>query len=236
MKYCPKCHMELPDEAHFCPGCTYVYPKQEIQVPKMKAICRKRRIAVLLCTLIIGVGTFGTWTFFRKEPSVPQNDREGNEVPSVEELQKTVDENFRTGEDIPYNPSIIYELRNALSDYESARAIFDREPQETYEDSEYNCYLFGCALLYVQDEEVKQVYVDYSDAEDTEKMQYGIYGFNGFSTREEVYEIMGEPDNYGDPQWLYRFDGVYEMPILSITFDESDNVKELYFYHALDIS
>lgn len=235
MKYCPECHMELPDAAHFCPRCTYEYPKQEILIPETKAICRKRRVAVLLFIMITAFGVVMLWRFFREDLSVPKKDVAENESPTLEEFQKVIDENFRTGEDIPYNPSIVYELRNALSDYESVRTIFDMEPQDTYEDSYYTYYQFGSAVLYTKDDEVKQVYVNYSNADYTEKTQYGIYGFNGFSTRQEVYEIMGEPDNYGEPQWIYRFDGVYEMPILCITFDENDKVKELCLYHAMDI-
>lgn len=230
MKYCPECHQELPDEAHFCPRCTYEYPKQDVQMPENKAIFRKGRVAVLLCVLITGIGGILFWTVSREKLAA-----EEKKETELEEYQKFVDENFRTGNDIPYNPAILYELRDALGDYESVKAIFDMEPQDTYEDSEYKYYQYGSAILYVENDEVKQVYIDYSYAKDEEKAQYGIYGFNGFSTRDEVYKIMGDPDNYGRPEWIYYFDGLYEMPILYITFDENDNVKQLSLYHAMEL-
>ena len=56
MKICPNCHLELPDEAHFCPRCMFQYPKQEIHIKEKKnrALLWLILVGILLVGLITG--------------------------------------------------------------------------------------------------------------------------------------------------------------------------------------
>ena len=68
------------------------------------------------------------------------------------------------------------------------------------------------------------------DAEEDKIEQYGIHGLNGRTSREDVMESLGNPDQEFSDDWSYRFEGERGIPTLRVLFDESGTVTALQYY------
>ena len=225
MKNCPKCNLELPNEAHFCPRCMYEYPKMARQRKRIKLIKNKKRVRIIaLLVVLLLLKDF--WPLLRL--LIPKND----EKKTTQQNQPGIELTFRTNEMSGENPAIIHDFEDVLfTDLASVSQILGDEIEEAYPDGEYMVHEFESIEVEVsQDERVKSIYIDYLDAKDEIIEQYGIHGINGKTSREEVRGRIGSPDQNFEEEWSYRFDGERGMPTLRVFFDENDMVIALQYY------
>lgn len=156
MKECPNCSMELPDEAHYCPRCMFQYEKQEIQVKDRY----KKRIPVLLIGSVFVLGVFICMTFVRGRIQDNRNSNYEEEL----DIQKTINENFRTGENIIYASEVENDLRDMLgSKLTDMKATLGEETDEMYIENGMDIYTFGMITVAVNQEAVVQdILIDYT--------------------------------------------------------------------------
>lgn len=225
MKTCPKCNLELPSEAHFCPRCMYEYPRIERQSKSGKLLKKKKRtFVIILLVSVIFVIKF--WPLIRV--LIPKDNGKNTSVQNQQAIELT----FRTNEMSGENPAIIHDFEDVLfTDLDSVSQILGEETEESYPDAEYMVHEFESVEIEVsQDERVKSIYIDYLNARDEIIEQYGIHGINGKTSREEVRGRIGAPDQNFEEEWSYRFDGERGMPTLIVFFDENDMVIALQYY------
>ncbi len=225
MKTCPKCNLELPSEAHFCPRCMYEYPRAERKSTSGKSLKKKKRtFVIILLVSVIFVIKF--WPLIRL--LIPKDNGKNTSVQSQQGIELT----FRTNEMSGENPAIIHDFEDVLfTDLDSVSQILGEEIEESYPDAEYMVHEFESVEIEVsQDERVKSIYIDYLNARDEIIEQYGIHGINGKTSREEVRGRIGAPDQNFEEEWSYRFDGERGMPTLRVFFDENDMVTALQYY------
>ena len=221
MKKCPNCSMELPDEAHFCPRCMFQYEKQEIQI---KDSYKKRRLLrVLISVLIIAV--FIMISLVRNSI---QNIEKSDDL-DESEIQKIIDENFRTDENISYDSEIEHDLRDMLGrGFDDVKSIFGEETQEIYYEQGMTVHTFGMLTVAVnQGGAIQDVLIDYTEGEN--KKEYGIYGIDGTSDVEAVKVILGTPGQEYENELIYRFDREFNPGVI-VTFSEDGIVEQLEYY------
>ena len=219
MKLCPNCHLELPDEAHFCPRCMYQYQKAEIQVKHKKS--RSARWIILVGILGVGllVGILALRIYL-------QNHRYKKEV----DYQSIREQYFDTGEKAEYNSAIENDLRDMLgSEFTEVSSVFGEETEEMYQKDSMDIHTFGNVTIAVnQDAVVQEIIIDYTATED--KTGYGIYGIGGESDMDNVKEVLGTPDQDYGTEFCYRFDRELS-PGFNIYFSDSGVVEELEYYY-----
>lgn len=225
MKKCPKCNLELPSEAHFCPKCMYEYPRADRRRKRRNPLKRKKRVFIIV--FLVSVAFLHILSPLLR-PLIPKD----NGKKTGEQNQQSIEMTFRTNEMSIDNPAIIHDFEDVLlTDLESVSQILGEEIMEAYPDEEYMVHEFESVEIEVsQDERVKSIYVDYLNATDEIIEQYGIHGINGKTSREEVRGRIGTPDQNFEEEWSYRFDGERGMPTLRVFFDENDMVTALQYY------
>lgn len=225
MKKCPKCNLELPSEAHFCPRCMYEYPRVERQSKRGKSVKKKKHIiAISVLVSLVFLGTFLRVIRLGNSENKDNQMDKGN--------QQQVVQIFRTNEMTPDNPAIIHDFEDVLfADLASISQILGEEIKESYPDEEYMVHEFESVEIEVsQDERVKSIYIDYLNAKDEIVEQYGIHGINGMTSRDGVKGRLGTPDQSFEEEWCYRFDGERGTPSLRVFFDENGIVTALQYY------
>lgn len=225
MKTCPKCNLELPNEAHFCPRCMYEYPRTESKSKSGKSLKKKKRTFVIIL-LVSMIFIIRFWPLIRL--LIPKDNGKNTSAQNQQGIELT----FRTNEMTGENPAIIHDFEDILfTDLDSVSQILGEEIEEAYPDAEYMVHEFeNVEIEASQDERVKSIYVDYLNATDEIIEQYGIHGINGKTSREEVRGRIGAPDQNFEEEWSYRFDGERGMPTLRVFFDENDMVIALQYY------
>lgn len=221
MKICPNCNMELPDEAHFCPRCMFQYEKQEIQI---KDSYKKHRLLwVFISVLVIAVLIMISLVRNSIENIGNSDDLDESEI------QKIIDENFRTDENIIYDSEIEHDLRDMLgSRFDDVKSIFGEETQEIYYEQGMTVYTFGMLTVAVnQGGVIQDVLIDYTEGEN--KKEYGIYGIDGESGVDAVKTTLGTPNQEYEKELCYRFEREFN-PGLIITFSEDGIVEQLEYY------
>lgn len=215
--------MELPDEAHYCPRCMFQYEKQEIQVKDRY----KKRIPVLLIGSVFVLGVFICMTFVRGRIQDNRNSNYEEEL----DIQKTINENFRTGENIIYASEVENDLRDMLgSKLTDMKATLGEETDEMYIENGMDIYTFGMITVAVNQEAVVQdILIDYTVGKN--KKEYGIYGIDGTSDVSSIKAILGIPDQEYEKELCYRFDRELS-PGLNITFSDDGMVKQLEYYYV----
>ena len=119
MKICLNCHLELPDEAHFCPRCMFQYPKQEIHI-------KEKKNGALLWLILVGILLVGLITGFLLVRNYIRQNSGKKEV----DIQSIREQYFDTGEDIEYNSEIENDLRDILgSDFADVQSVFGEETE-----------------------------------------------------------------------------------------------------------
>lgn len=226
MKNCPKCNLEIPNDAHFCPRCLYEYPRVERQRKKFKFRKKNKKRANILVFLVVILLLNDYWPLVRL--LIPKN----NDKKTNEQNQPGIELTFRTNEISLDNPEIIHDFENVLyTDLDSVSQILGEEIEEAYPDGEYMVHEFESVEIEVsQDERVKSIYIDYMNARDEVIEQLGIHGVNGKTSREEVKGTLGAPDEIFEGEWYYEFGGERGMPSLRVVYDENDIVIALQYY------
>lgn len=225
MKNCPKCNLELPSEAHFCPRCMYEYPKIESKSKSGKSVKKKKRTFIII--LLVFVILIKFWPLIKL--LIPK----GNDNQIDGGNQQQVVPVFRTNDMTPDNPAIIHEFEDMLLvELGYISPILGEEVAEPYADGEYMVHEFESVEIEIsQNKRVKSIYIDYLNAKDEIIEQYGIHGINGRTSRSDITEILGNPDqNLGEEEWYYRFDAEIGSPSLCIIFNENDMVTALWYY------
>lgn len=220
MKICPNCHLELPDEAHFCPRCMFQYPKQEIHI-------KEKKNKTVLWFIFAGILLVGFLAGILLVRNYIQNNAGKKEV----DIQSIREQYFDTGEDIEYNSEIENDLRNILgSDFVDVQSVFGEETEAMYQEENMNIHTFGNVTVTVnQDAVIQDVTIDYTVETDIKK--YGIYGIDGKSDMDTVKSLLGTPDqDYGD-EFCYRFDRELS-PGLNIYFSDTGVVEKLEYYYV----
>lgn len=226
MKVCPKCNLNLPEEAHFCPKCMYRYPRTELVSCENKSKSKKRllviaSVTIVLCIVIAVLGVLGfLWAKSQIQRYLTEEQRkeeESNTNHILEENADLYEEVFEDGSDVPYKKEITYDMRDCLTDYETVKQSIVENPILEFDIDE--------------DGIVQSIYIDYRNADEESKNAYGFYGINGLSTRSEVEATLGFPaQNYGGTEYHYKFSGLSGTPNLIIAFDETGTVSEMQYY------
>lgn len=222
MKVCPKCKMELPDEAHFCPRCMFQYEKKEIETKDGSK--KKNRIWLSVVSGIFTVCIFIGGLFVVK--SAISDDKNQKNL----DIQDVMDENFRTDETMKYYPEIENDLKDMLGDsFGDVKDIFGVETAKKYNESGFDIYTFEIVTVFVNsDGMIQNILIDYTEGEN--QKGYGIYGIDNHCDRKVVKEILGTPDqDYGE-ELCYRFDREFS-PGLEISFSEDGLVEHLEYYY-----
>lgn len=234
MKKCPVCTESLPETAHFCPKCGYVYPKAEsVFAAEEKKRIKKKTILLSLLVLAVlslaGGGIFAVYSLRREMQAYEEEQDQAR--------QEWMDRMFRTGEELSFNEEIACDFRDSLVDYETLCGQMDlgAETQEAYEDEGYIVHVYDLVKIYTTDYgEVVNIEIDYSNADEGQKKSYGVFGYNADTQKEQVREDLGSPDqNYGEEEYYYRFDGRQDAPALYITWDENDRIAKIQYYRIL---
>ncbi len=220
-KICPRCGLELPEEAHFCPKCMYRYLQTESVQSEPK---KKKHYTVIVCGVVITVFLMlagGLLLFQEIEKQAEQED-----IKHQAQLKQI----FRTGEELPYHDEIVYDLRDCMTDWETVRQKLGEETEEASQEGEYTVHTYENAEITVNSEGIVQdIYINYK--EDTDKVKYGLYGFCGTSEREKIKADLGTPDqNYGENEYFYRFEGIEGAPTLCFSFADDGSVEEIEYY------
>lgn len=222
MKNCPKCGLKLPDKAHFCPRCMYEYPRTEIVQCELKQ--KKRHGTVITVVVVIAVFLLTVCGIAIKQMA------EKNAVQKEIEKQEQLKQVFRTGEDIPYNDEVIYDLRDCMAEWESVYQKLGEETKEPFAEGEYTVHVYENMEISVDSTGmVQDIYIRYGEGMHKEK--YGLYGFCGNTEKDRITEIMGAPEqNYGENEYFYHFDGLNGAPTLRFLFSDSGAVEEIEYY------
>lgn len=219
MKACPNCHLELPDEAHFCPRCMYQCQKTEIQVKnkKYRAVRWSILVGILLVGLIAGILALRIYL---------QNHRYKKEV----DYQSIREQYFDTGKEIGYDSGIENDLRDMLgSEFTDVQFLLGEETEEMYQEDNMDIHTYGNVTIAVnQNAVVQDIIIDYTEAED--KTKYGIYGIGGDSDMNSVKEVLGTPDQDYGAEFCYRFDRELS-PGFNIYFSDAGVVEKLEYYY-----
>lgn len=225
MKNCPKCNLELPSQAHFCPRCMYEYPRTEKHIKRRSPLIRKKRFYIIISILVVMLLQM-CWPLTRVLQ--PKND----DKQTSEQNQPSMESTFHTNETSVDNPEVIHDFENILfAELHSVSQILGEEIVEAYPDAEYMVHEFESVMIEVSsDEKIKSIYIDYSSANDEIIEQYGIHGINGKTSREQVQSGLGTPEQNFDEEWCYRFDGERGIPSLRVFFDENGMVTALQYY------
>lgn len=221
-KKCPKCGLELPEESHFCPRCMYEYPRTELVHFEKKQ--KKRHYTAIVVGVVLVA-------FLLPMGGIAINRTIGKNVTQGEiEKQQQLSRIFRTGEDIPNDDGMIYDLRDCLTEWEIVRQKLGKETKEPVSEGEYTIHTFENVEISVDDNGIVQdIYIRYEEVIDKER--YGLYGFCGSSERNMIKEIIGVPEqNYGENEYLYRFEGLEGTPTLCFRFSNSGIVEEIEYY------
>ena len=220
MKICPNCHLELPDEAHFCPRCMFQYPKQEIHI-------KEKKNRALLWLILVGILLVGLITGFLLVRNYMRQNSGRKEV----DIQSIREQYFDTGEDIEYDSEIENDLRDILgNEFTDVQSVFGEETEAMYQKDNMDIHTFGNVTIAVnQDAVIQDVTIDYTAEAD--KTKYGIYGIGGNSDMNTVKSVLGTPNqNYGD-EFCYRFDRELS-PGFNIYFSDAGVVEKLEYYYV----
>lgn len=203
----------------------YEYPRIQKVYPaeKMRNRDRKTLIIILFAILIVGVQF---WPLLRN--MIPRDKEEPIYMQGLQEPSYV----FRTKEMSEDNPAVIHDFENILFEELSAFVpVLGEEIAEPYAEGDYMIHKFQDIEIDVsRDERIKSIYIDYLDAEEDKIEQYGIHGLNGRTSRDDVMESLGNPDQEFSDEWSYRFEGERGIPTLRVLFDESGTVTALQYY------
>lgn len=154
MKICPNCHLELPDEAHFCPRCMFQYPKQEIHI-------KEKKNRALLWLILVGILLVGLMTGFLLVRNYIRQNSGKKEV----DIQSIREQYFDTGEDIEYDSEIKNDLRDILgNEFTDVQSVFGEETEEMYQKDNMDVHTFGNVTVISA---IDQINPDGLTAEDT---------------------------------------------------------------------
>lgn len=200
----------------------YEYPRTEIVQCEIKQ--KKRHHTVITVGIVIAVFLLLAGGIAIKQAA------EKNVAQREIEKQEPLKQIFRTGEDIPYNDEIIYDLRDCIAEWETVSQKLGEETKEPFAEGEYTVHTFENMEVSVNSMGmVQDIYISYG--EDMNKEKYGLYGFCGNSERDMIKESMGVPDqNYGENEYLYRFNGLEGTPTLRFWFSDSGIVEGIEYY------
>ena len=224
MKNCPKCNLELPSEAHFCPRCMYEYPKTESKSKSGRSVKKKKRTFLII--LLVFVLLIKFWPLIKL--LIPK----GNDNQIGGGNQQQVVPVFRTNDMTLDNPEVIHDFEDILfTDLDSVSQILGEEIMEAYPSVGSMVHEFESVVIAVsEDDYINCIYIDYLNAKNEIVEQYGIHGFNGNTSKEEVKGTLGAPDEIFEGEWYYEFGGERGMPSLRVVFDENDMVIALQYY------
>lgn len=155
-------------------------------------------------------------------------DQETRKVP----YSATVNTFDGTIEDIPYNDSFTYDLRDYLVRYEDVKKDFGEETDTVLLPDNKTAHEHGIITAYVNEEgSITNLLVHYMNGMNPNNC--GILGIGNQTTKEEVLSILGEPNSrYGADEWVYFITKEGEVPNLVLYFGEDSLVEEFEYYNV----